>query len=175
MREAATRYSAEGGFQGKEDVIEVPVDCPPPSSEFIRVRDDDDYWTECMTLDYEPEGGRRETYFIATDLMNSLPPEIESEVKWSRLYTTMARRGSVTSLWRIKIYDIGPGQLSTRTHWHAPTKLSACGHVSHGKAAMCHFTRKAISANRSGRTTPSRNCWTSRSRQPISTRSTTHL
>ena len=115
MREAASHYSAEGGFQGKPDLIEVPVDCPPPSSEFIRVRDDDDYWIECMTLDYEPEGGRRETYFIDTGLMNSLPPEIQSEVKWSRLYTVMARRGYVTSLWRIKVYDSGPGQLSTRT------------------------------------------------------------
>ena len=115
MREAAKQYSAEGGFQGKADLIEVPVDCPPPSSEFIRVRDDDEYWTECMTLDYEPEGGRRETYFVATELMNSLPPEVQSEVKWSRLYTVMARRGYVTSLWRIKIYDSGPGQLSTRT------------------------------------------------------------
>jgi hypothetical protein len=115
MRDAASQYSAEGGFQGKADLITVPVDCPPPSSEFIRVRDDEDYWAECMTVDYEPEGGRRETYFVATELMNSLPPEVQSEVKWSRLYTVMARRGYVTSLWRIKIYDSGPGQLSTRT------------------------------------------------------------
>ncbi len=115
MRAAASQYSADGGFQGKADVITVPVDCPPPSSEFIRVRDDDDYWTECMTLDYAPEGGRRETYFVATELMDSLPPAILSEVKWSRLYTVMARRGHVTSLWRIKVYDSGPGQLSTRT------------------------------------------------------------
>ena len=43
MREAAKLYSAEGGFQGTADLIEVPVNCPPPSSEFIRVRDDDDY------------------------------------------------------------------------------------------------------------------------------------
>jgi hypothetical protein len=115
MQEAASQYSAEGGFQGKADVIEVPVNCPPPSSEFIRVRDDDKYWTECMTLDYAPEKGRKETYFIATELMNSLPPEIQSEVKWSRLYTVMARRNHVTSLWRVKVYKDGPGQLSTRT------------------------------------------------------------
>jgi hypothetical protein len=115
MREAASQYSADAGFQGKAEVITVPVDCPPPSSEFIRVREDDDYWTECMTLDYAPEGGRKETYFVATELMGGLPPEILSEVRWSRLYTVMARRGRITSLWRIKIYDKGPGQLSTRT------------------------------------------------------------
>jgi hypothetical protein len=115
MRKAADQYSAEGGFQGRADLIKVPVDCPPPSSEFIRVRDDDNYWTECMTLDYAPENGRRETYFVATGLMNILPPEVQSEVKWSRLYTVMARRNYVTSLWRIKIYDSGPGQLSTST------------------------------------------------------------
>jgi hypothetical protein len=115
MRAAASQYSAEGGFQGKADVITVPVDCPPPSSEFIRVRDDDDYWIECMTLDYAPEGGRKQTYFIDTGLMDSLPPEIKSEVKWSRLYTVMARKSRITSLWRIKVYDSGPGQLSTRT------------------------------------------------------------
>jgi hypothetical protein len=89
---------------------------PPPSSEFIRVRDDDDYWVECMTLDYAPEdGGRKETYFIAPDLMDDLPPEIRNEVKWSRLYTAMIRRGNVPFLWRIKVYDKGPGQLSTTT------------------------------------------------------------
>ena len=115
MREAARQYSAEGGFQGKEELIKVPVYCPPPSSEFIRVRDDDDYWIECMTLDYAPENGRKETYFIATELMNILPPEIQSEVKWSRLYTAMIRRGNVTFLWRIKVYDSGPGELSTKT------------------------------------------------------------
>jgi hypothetical protein len=116
MRKAASQYSADGGFQGKAEVITVPVDCPPPSSEFIRVRDDDDYWSECLTLDYAPEGGRKETYFIDTELMErGLPPEILSEAKWSRLYTVMARRGRITSLWRIKIYDKGPGQLSTKT------------------------------------------------------------
>jgi hypothetical protein len=115
MREAARQYSVEGGFQGKEDLITVPVYCPPPSSEFIRVRDDDGYWIECMTLDYAPENGRRETYFIATELMNLLPPEIQSEVKWSRLYTAIIRRGNVTFLWRIKVYDSGPGGLSTKT------------------------------------------------------------
>lgn len=115
MREAASQYSAEGGFQGKKDLITVPVDCPPSSSEFIRVRDDDDYWVECMTLDYEPDGGRRATYYIDPGLQNALPPEVESEVKWSRLYTIMYRRGNVTSIWRIKMYDSGPGQLSTNT------------------------------------------------------------
>ena len=115
MREAARQYSVEGGFQGKEDLITVPVYCPPPSSEFIRVRDDDGYWIECMTLDYAPENGRKETYFIATELMNLLPPEIQSEVKWSRLYTAIIRRGNVTFLWRIKVYDSGPGGLSTKT------------------------------------------------------------
>ena len=115
MREAARQYSAEGGFQGNEDLIEVPVYCPPPSSEFIRIRDDDDYWIECMTLDYAPENGRRETYFIATELMNILPPEIQSEVKWSRLYTAIIRRGNVIFLWRIKVYDSGPAGLSTKT------------------------------------------------------------
>jgi hypothetical protein len=115
MREAASQYSAEGGFQGKEELITVPVYCPPPSSEFIRVRDGDDYWVECMTLDYAPENGRRETYFIDTGLLNALPPEVQSEVKWSRLYTAMIRRGSVVFLWRIKVYGSGPGQLSTST------------------------------------------------------------
>ena len=115
MREAARQYSAEGGFHGKEDLITVPVYCPPPSSEFVRVRDDDDYWIECMTLDYAPEGGRRETYFIATELMDILPPEIQSEVKWSRLYAAIIRRGQVPFLWRIKVYGSGPGQLSTAT------------------------------------------------------------
>jgi hypothetical protein len=115
MREAASQYSAEGGFQGNEELITVPVYCPPPSSEFMRVRDDDDYWIECMTLDYAPENGRREKYFIDTALMNTLPPEIQSEVKWSRLYTAMIHRGNVTFLWRIKVYDSGPGQLSTAT------------------------------------------------------------
>jgi hypothetical protein len=115
MREAARQYTADGGFQGREDLITVPVYSPPPSSEFIRVRDDDDYWIECMTLDYAPENGRRETYYIDTDLMSVLPPEIESEVKWSRLYLAMCRRGHVPFLWRIKVYDSGPGQLSTRT------------------------------------------------------------
>jgi hypothetical protein len=37
------------------------------------------------------------------------------ETKWSRLYTVMERKGSVTSLWRIKMYDSGPGLLSKRT------------------------------------------------------------
>jgi hypothetical protein len=63
MREAASQYSAGGGFQGKEELIIVPVYCPPPSSEFIRIRDDDDYWVECMTLDYAPENGRRGNVF----------------------------------------------------------------------------------------------------------------
>lgn len=115
MREAASQYSADGGFQGTEELITVPVYGPPPSSEFIRVRDDDDYWVECMTLDYAPEKGRKETYFIDTGLLNILPDEIKSEVKWSRLYTAMIRRGNVTFLWRIKVYSSGPGEMSTRT------------------------------------------------------------
>jgi hypothetical protein len=115
MREAARQYSAEGGFQGEAELITVPVYSPPPSDEFIRVRDDDDYWIECMTLDYAPEGGRKETYFIATELMNLLPPEIKNLVKWSRLCTAIIRRGNVVFLWRIKVYDKGPGLLSMNT------------------------------------------------------------
>jgi hypothetical protein len=115
MREAASQYSASGGLQGEEDLVTVPVYCPPPSSEFVRVRDNDDYWVECMTLDYAPEKGRRGTYYIDSDLMDVLPPEIQSEIKWSRLYTAVIRRGQVPFLWRIKIYDSGPGELSTKT------------------------------------------------------------
>jgi hypothetical protein len=115
MRKAASQFNAEGGFQGQSELITAPVDSPPPSSEFIRVRDGDDYWAECLTIDYAAEGGRKETYFIATELNDSLPPEIQSEAKWSRLYVVMARKGNVTSLWRIKIYKSGPGELSTKT------------------------------------------------------------
>jgi hypothetical protein len=68
-----------------------------------------------MTVDFAPENGRKETYFIAPELTDSLPPEIQNVVKWSRLYVTMSRRGRITAIWRIKIYDDGPGLLSTRT------------------------------------------------------------
>jgi hypothetical protein len=175
MREAASQYSADAGFQGKAEVITVPVDCPPPSSEFIRVREDNDYWTECMTLDYAPEGGRKETYFVATELMGGLPPEILSEVRWSRLYTVMARKGRITSLWRIKIYDKGPGQLSTRTAltcaerakrlWVRVAWQDRVGYVPHPP--------KVTGANRSGPSTPLRSCWISRSGSTTSTRWTT--
>jgi hypothetical protein len=56
-----------------------------------------------------------ETYFIDTGLLNALPPEVQSEAKWSRLHTAMIRRGNVVFLWRIKVFDSGPGQLSTST------------------------------------------------------------
>jgi hypothetical protein len=115
MRKAAQEYTASGGFQGKKELIEIPVECPPPNDDFIRVRDGDDYWVECMTVDFAPENGRKETYFIAPELTDSLPPEIQNVVKWSRLYVTMSRRGRVTAIWRIKIYDDGPGLLSSRT------------------------------------------------------------
>jgi hypothetical protein len=32
-----------------------------------------------------------------------------------RLYTAIIRRGNVTFLWRVKVYDSGPGGLSTKT------------------------------------------------------------
>ena len=149
------------------------MDCPPPSSEFIRVRDDDDYWIECMTLDYEPEKGRQETYFIATELMNSLPPEVQSEVKWSRLYTVMARRGYVT--FTVADQDLrqraGPALDAYRTGLRREAP-SGCGRASPGRtgSVMCRSTPKAISVSRNGPSTLSRSCWISRSGTPTSIR-----
>ena len=172
MREAARQYSATGGFGGKEELITVPVYCPPPADEFIRVRDDDDYWIECMTLDYTSEKGGKNTYFIHEDLLPVLPDQIKNLTKWSRLYTAMIRRGTVTFLWRVKVYSSGPGELSTATALNWRKKPSRCGCGSGGRTekATRRTNLPAITATRNGLSTASRSYWISHFRTPTSTR-----
>ena len=112
MREAAKQYTAESGFHGKGELITIPVYGPPPSDQFIRVRDDNNYWIECATLDWAPENGRKATYFIATELtehMDNLPPKVLKEVKWSRLYTAIINEAKSNSFGGSRCIAAGRG------------------------------------------------------------------
>ena len=106
--------------------------------------------------------------FLAT-ADEHLPPEIQSEVKWSRLYTAFIRRVNVTFLWRIKVYDSGPGQLSTSTALACAEKAKRLWvRVSwQDRKGYAPYSAPGDTASRNGPSTPSRSCWTRRFRPPI--------
>ena len=143
MREAAQPIlRGKAGSRARRTSSRSPCTARHHLSEFIRVRDDDDYWIECMTLDYAPENGRKETYFIDHRLLNNLAAGGPERSQMVAPVHGDDPPGYVTSRGASRSTTADRASSRRAPRWSAPRRPSTCGHASHGRTgtAMCRST-----------------------------------